>query len=548
MPCDLEEDGHFDCDGNSDDEEEALLDCDKNSCEKLSTDDEDDLFGEETDEEDAEAKAGDNGYGLQNGDDAFGGHDSEAEYAGEKLFRGGKCARTSSQVVPDWNPVWVTSGFDTHHSRLECDVGNDNDTDSAALEASERSGSAANASVSGELPAAPSVKPSSRAVIDFANDGDIGSADSTAPTRNIGWNPSLLQVLEERAATNTTGYVVAKRDVSFLAHRLATSASGKCRLMRDAADFYSKPTDLACLWCTEPFQTLPVPKAIRYKQANAKFYFTVTGQYCSPSCALADTEPREQMVTEFMFRVVYGVGRRIQGTREMALIVRAPPRESLAKFGGFYTIEQFRATCSAGIVTTPIALPFLPQFAGMHEIERIKAVFTDVLTPEQIKSAFQNGIRMETQTGFVPNNANFFHGAGPRYNHRKENHLHGNNGNASGPAGGSNNSRRTRASGKSRRETAFGRYPKTLRGRRTGQATDAHAKQKLDDAQQETPQCPEPVTMSIEDQLRQSRDRLRLQRKELDVVLRTKRKRSTLMRYMEKVDCGVQNQQSSAAD
>lgn len=163
-----------------------------------------------------------------------------------------------------------------------------------------------------------------------------------------------------------------KRRVTMAVNRFMPFGSGD--FLTHTVDFYVRKTNLACIWCTEPFETLPIPCPIRYKAATQShdYYFLVCGQFCSFNCMLADQrkEERSLSVARLMMKMVYNI--------PMGLHVQdAPSRLSLLKFGGYYSIEQFRATSIANIQIQEVKPPFFPFKAGLSEIEEIKVEITE---------------------------------------------------------------------------------------------------------------------------------------------------------------------------
>jgi hypothetical protein len=163
----------------------------------------------------------------------------------------------------------------------------------------------------------------------------------------------------------------------------------------DTAKFYSETTSLCCLWCTEPCNCVPVPLPVRYwcRGSNASdFCFWVRGQYCSFGCMLAAFREESMrssrnpglQLARMMLRRVYGV--------PMSAEVRAAPDpRCLRKFGGIYSIEQFRATAAAGVRTAVVSLPFLPFSAGITEIESIEITISEVGGAELARRRVRGG-------------------------------------------------------------------------------------------------------------------------------------------------------------
>lgn len=192
-----------------------------------------------------------------------------------------------------------------------------------------------------------------------------------------------------------------KRVVHTLKNRFAPFACGDGRggpslFYTDTGRFYSEPTELCCLWCTEPINGVPVPMPVRYRINRVDrddWIFYVAGQYCNFSCMLAAYRQRpgshlvnrsDQLARTLMWKA-YGI--------PFATDVHpAPDPASLAKFGGIYTTEQFRSTGTAGVRTGVVALPFLPFSAGITEIESIDVTITEVggqeLAHRRLRSGF----------------------------------------------------------------------------------------------------------------------------------------------------------------
>lgn len=97
-------------------------------------------------------------------------------------------------------------------------------------------------------------------------------------------------------------------------------------------------TDIACWYCTYNFQTQPLFIVDRQNEINGKYY--VFGCFCSDACALTynnnmdDFKSRgRNCLTIKLFTELFG------NDYEPCY---APQKEILEKFGGVYTIEQFR--------------------------------------------------------------------------------------------------------------------------------------------------------------------------------------------------------------
>ncbi len=118
-------------------------------------------------------------------------------------------------------------------------------------------------------------------------------------------------------------------------------------------------TDIACLWCCEQFTWRPVVIPCRYEadvmNGPIKGQYRVYGNFCSPECAMAhlleehlDTNARWERIS--WLHLIYGaaVGGRLYP---------APSRMTLKKYGGVYTIEQFRELAMSHKIRADIHYP-----------------------------------------------------------------------------------------------------------------------------------------------------------------------------------------------
>lgn len=159
---------------------------------------------------------------------------------------------------------------------------------------------------------------------------------------------------ELRCSSSITQYV--NRDSRF--HSLAALNS------RTASDYAR--TALHCWHDTCAFDgpVVPLPKSYD----SAQKCFVVYGCFCSLSCAKAHLCERSTFDTgmqlvllERMAKEVYGVGN----------VIAAPPRLSLDRFGGPYSLERFRGMTPRHEVTL-VAPPFVSTYMVCEEQETVK--------------------------------------------------------------------------------------------------------------------------------------------------------------------------------
>jgi hypothetical protein len=122
---------------------------------------------------------------------------------------------------------------------------------------------------------------------------------------------------------------------------------------KDSSDIKQIPSqsDAACFWCCHSFTHRPVVLPIR----DTGEYLEVSGNYCSPECAVAylfdmrqDSHTRWEQLA-LLYRVY---GEVCQGT-----IHPAPPRTSLRLFGGSLSIEEYRTLIQSHKVRIDVHLP-----------------------------------------------------------------------------------------------------------------------------------------------------------------------------------------------
>jgi hypothetical protein len=354
--------------------------------------------------------------------------------------------------------------------------------------------------------------------------------------------------------------------------------------------FYSTPTELCCQWCTEPINAIPIPLAMDVNICNeahdevmgsirewkrtwwtnrkkkgkpgwaekqekekleraAKNYwqtwFLVKGQYCSASCVLAASRSgtngagakRMVSATDKMLREVYGIQAasdvnyrsHITG-KVLPRAAPAPPREMLQKFGGPLTIEAFRATGGLCIFQKPIQLPYIPFVCGVEEIEHTRVTFHEILDEEAIQNRIERicfgrenlkyNKRKSTNTLPIYNRGPAMYSKGKR---SKALRTAWTSSRKIKPFNHTNDKppRSTTNHAKSRTTTSSSSSSSSSKN-----SNNPANKTSLLDKEQEY-EYP-----TLEDQLKDSSKRLRLQRTELSRTVRKKPKKRTLLDYM----------------
>jgi len=110
-------------------------------------------------------------------------------------------------------------------------------------------------------------------------------------------------------------------------------------------------TDLACFWCCEQFAGRPCVIPISIIQSVWQVY----GNYCTPQCGMAyllseilDTHTRWERIS--LLNRLYA--KQINGR-----IYPAPSRESLQRFGGPITPQEFHSICESQNIRVDIHMP-----------------------------------------------------------------------------------------------------------------------------------------------------------------------------------------------
>jgi hypothetical protein len=109
-------------------------------------------------------------------------------------------------------------------------------------------------------------------------------------------------------------------------------------------------TDLACFWCCDSFQGRPC--VIPMKIVDTVWH--VYGNFCTPQCAMAhllsellDTHVRWERIA--LLNKLYST--------TVGKIYPAPSRESLQRFGGPISIDDFRNICESQRIRVDVHLP-----------------------------------------------------------------------------------------------------------------------------------------------------------------------------------------------
>jgi len=136
-----------------------------------------------------------------------------------------------------------------------------------------------------------------------------------------------------------------------------------------------KKTNLCCWWCTYNFDCIPTYLPDKY--SNNKFY--VMGCFCSFNCACAyNLNMNDNKINErytLLKQLYYFINKDNIRNYNDININPSPPREILEKFGGKFTIDQYRKNAKIlGKEYHILYPPFIPLSMAVEEINNTNAL------------------------------------------------------------------------------------------------------------------------------------------------------------------------------
>ena len=197
-----------------------------------------------------------------------------------------------------------------------------------------------------------------------------GQIEPYDATQDSIFNEQNQEIVSEAPYQPIQQVVVAapKQEVK---EQVGLEAFTKCELMMEYRE--CKPskkipetTAIACFWCSHNFTWKPcvIP------EREEKGVYRVYGNFCSPSCAMSfilnetlDSHVRWERIA--LLHRLYG------NHYTSGRIFPAPPRESLAHFGGPMSIQQFRGTVGEGKVRVDIQIPPMVSILGSIDTKPI---------------------------------------------------------------------------------------------------------------------------------------------------------------------------------
>lgn len=153
-------------------------------------------------------------------------------------------------------------------------------------------------------------------------------------------------------------------------------------------------TEVACYWCSHPFEGQPciIPESER------NGIYKVYGNFCCPQCAMAYLlkESIDPHIRWDRMALLY----RIYDSDGKGKIYQAPPRETLKLFGGPLSIESFRATIQNNKVRVDLHMPPIVSIIGSIDTKPIDFYDTSLksnmtLLPYDKIQKVEEGLRLK---------------------------------------------------------------------------------------------------------------------------------------------------------
>jgi hypothetical protein len=125
--------------------------------------------------------------------------------------------------------------------------------------------------------------------------------------------------------------------------QLAVKADALVTFVNDKEDAWPSSTDILCWHCCHSFESVPIPLPLEYDDKRDRF--KVSGTFCSWGCVKKyNLESSNQLKTVRM-SLIRLLRKKWSGVTDELL--PSPPRCALRAFGGWMSIEDFRAASNS---------------------------------------------------------------------------------------------------------------------------------------------------------------------------------------------------------
>ena len=153
----------------------------------------------------------------------------------------------------------------------------------------------------------------------------------------------------------------------------ATGAAGRILMVggpktvrvRDQEGNWPTKSDLWCWYCCHPFDTQPLPMPTKHDDRRDVFH--VTGNFCSWACMKAHNLRSASYTKSINANTITLFHKRCTGV--MRGIRAAPPRMTLAVFGGSMSIEEFRAASGKPLEYTVLPPRMITHHQSVEETD-----------------------------------------------------------------------------------------------------------------------------------------------------------------------------------
>lgn len=200
------------------------------------------------------------------------------------------------------------------------------------------------------------------------------------PTVPLFLNDGHQLEIEEESCCSAHSTLVSDQNTTFTAVKL----HGKVMTLKGTRiDSWPSNTEVACWYDTFSFSSVPIPLPHHYDQQ--KKAFVVYGNVCSVECGLAYMH-RESRRHDLWERIVLfeDMMHKVFHIKTMGC-EPAPPFLTLTRFGGFFSIEEFRASFNT-VKMTVISPPFLMYPLVIQEKHNLQETTKEVIHDETVLS------------------------------------------------------------------------------------------------------------------------------------------------------------------
>ena len=226
----------------------------------------------------------------------------------------------------------------------------------------------------------------------FQVNSDVSTSEVTVGVEQEGWKMAAV-------AAAAAAPVVAAVAAPIVTQSVAPESYQKIQLLScysvKKGETFVPPakTEVHCHWCSHRFEGRPC--FLPTKEDFGTFH--VYGNFCSPQCSLAfllneHLDPHVRWERMALLHRIYRSG------NKSGRLYPSPPRESLAVFGGPYSIEEFRALTIAAKERVDVIMPPMVSILGSLDTKPIdfydsslQNTFTQGFSLDRFKSWSEQG-------------------------------------------------------------------------------------------------------------------------------------------------------------